>query len=103
MNSGGPGLGDIIGWVRDAGTIGVLVIVVWGAMQEWWITGRQYRRVLNERDWYRDQLFRVIGMTDRASRALDRVTKRVLDDSDENRSSRLEAEREVRRYEDESR
>lgn len=115
MQAGGPSVGDILGWVKDAGTIGVLVIILWGAGQEWWVTGIQYRRVLRERDDeldrarierddYKRELFNVLGLTDRAARTLDRATDRVFAEREphEQRISRLEAQRDVRKRPPES-
>lgn len=92
-------VGDIIGWVRDGGVIAVLIIVVWGALNEWWVTGKQYRRILIERDQYRNELFNVLGLTDRASRALDRATNQVISGGlldDDGLAGRTKAERDVR-------
>lgn len=36
--------------VSALGVTGLLVVIVWGAVKELWVTGRQYRRVLAERD-----------------------------------------------------
>lgn len=108
MQAGGPPLGDILGWIRDGGTIVVLAIILWGAGQEWWVTGVQYRRVLaerdddvaaarTERDEYKRELFQVLGLTERATRTLDRATDNLFSTRDTNeRLSRLEAQRDVR-------
>lgn len=99
----GPGsvtIGDIIGWVRDGGVIAVLIIAVYGAFSEWWVTGRQYRRMVRERDDYKRELFDVLGLTDRATRALDKATAQVLQGGllqSAGDLSRSDMEREVRR------
>jgi hypothetical protein len=96
--TGGVTLGDVISWIRDGGVIVCLVLVLYGALNEWWVTGRQYRRMLRERDLYREELFQVLGMTDRASQALDRATHQVIVGRREFevRRGRTEAERNVR-------
>jgi hypothetical protein len=93
-------LGQLIGWIRDGGVIACLIIVVYGAISEWWVTGRQYRRVIRERDELQRELFHVLGLTDRATRALDRATNQALSgswsDDDRSGNRRIEAERDVR-------
>lgn len=105
--SGGGGLGtltfaEVLGWIRDIGTIAVLSLIVWGALQEWWVTGVQFRRVLAERDAFREELFSALGLADRATNVSDRATT-VADRATSARRggphapNRLEAERDVRR------
>lgn len=102
MGAGSVTLGEIIGWIRDGGVIAVLIIVVWGALNEWWVTGKQYRRAIEERDDYKRELFDVLGLTDRATRALDKATAQVLQggllgDAGDITGIRSDMEREVRR------
>lgn len=93
MGSATPGAGEFVGIIRDAGVIGVLAIIVVGALREWWVSGDQYRRVLRERDELQRELFSLLGLTERATRVLDRATTEL---GHENRLSRLQAERNVR-------
>jgi hypothetical protein len=96
MGAGGatPSPFEFVGLIRDAGVIGILAVIVIGALREWWVSGVQYRRVLNERDELQMELLRVLGLTDRATRMLDRATTRLS--GHESRLSRLQAERDVR-------
>ena len=108
-------LGEVLGWIRDLGTIAVLTIIVWGAINEKpsWVPGpmhrqalvdkdeaherelgareerdriawkerdEQLRRVLEERDAFRDELFSMAGLANRATTAAvraNRVAERV--------------------------
>jgi hypothetical protein len=119
-------LAEVLGWVRDLGTIAVLTIIVWGAINERpaWVPGpmhrqqlqekddyctkalkdkddhharelrsyeerdhrdrgereAQFRRVLEERDAFRDELFSMAGLANRATTAAvraNRVAERV--------------------------
>lgn len=91
-------VGEFVGLIRDAGVIGLLVVIVVGALREWWVSGEQYRRVLAERDELQRELFHVLGLTDRATRVLERATRVA----GRERVGRLRAERDVRaRYEEE--
>lgn len=83
-------LAELIGWIRDGGAIVVLIFIVYGSMQEWWVTGRQYRRVLLERDELQQSLFRILGLTARAAASLDRTTTKMEEGALERRLTRLE-------------
>lgn len=90
---------ELVGLIRDAGVIGILAVIVIGALREWWVSGVQYRRVLQERDELQRELFHVLGLTDRATRMLDRATTRLS--GHESRLSRLQAGPDVRGREEE--
>jgi len=77
-------LGQVLGWIRDIGSIAILTIIVWGAIHEWWVSGMMYRRVLAERDEYKRELFRVLGLADRATQVLGRATGLHPDDAGDN-------------------
>lgn len=41
---------DVIDKAQKITTGVLLIIIVYGSYKEWWVTGRQYRRALAERD-----------------------------------------------------
>lgn len=40
----------LIDIIQSAGVIGLLVVVVYGAIKEWWVPGKTHKRCLDERD-----------------------------------------------------
>jgi hypothetical protein len=52
------GVGDVIDYTNKI-TVGVLlVVIVIGAYREWWVTGKQYHRVVAELDRLKEKLER---------------------------------------------
>lgn len=42
---------DILTWLADnIGTFVLLIVIVWGAIKEWWVPGVTHRRMVDERN-----------------------------------------------------
>lgn len=100
---------EVLGWIRDLGSLAILSLIVWGAVQDWWIPGTHHRKVLEERDEqirilrrerdeYRDITLDLLGMANRATAVADKVTTaRMSRRPPRDALGRIEAERDVRR------
>lgn len=65
-------IAEMLGIVKDAGVIGLLVIVVAGGARCWWVYGWVYRAACEERDWWRRA---AVEGTNIAERALSQAEK----------------------------
>lgn len=68
-------LSDILSTVRDAGVIGLLVIIIVGGHRKWWVWGYLYDQVLKERDEWKTLALRGTELADR----MVTITKRRQD------------------------
>jgi hypothetical protein len=53
-------------WVAQAGLIPALLIAIWGAIKEWWVPGKTYRRALDDADKWRALALRGSGIAEKA-------------------------------------
>lgn len=55
-------------WVRDAGTIGLLIVIILGGAKQWWVFGYQYLAMQADRDYYRTIAFRLLNVAERSTK-----------------------------------
>jgi hypothetical protein len=53
-------------WVAQAGLIPALLIAIWGAIKEWWVPGKTYRRALAEGEQWRLLALKGTGIAEKA-------------------------------------
>lgn len=53
-------------FLRDAGVIGVLVIIIVGGIKKLWVWGWQYREMERDRDFWRDTALRALNISEAA-------------------------------------
>lgn len=53
-------------FLRDAGVIGVLVIIIVGGIKKLWVWGWQYREMEKDRDFWRDTALRALNISEAA-------------------------------------
>lgn len=65
-------------WLADQSpALAILLIIVFGAFKQWWVSGIQYRQILKERDELRDILFRQFRLTTAALEAGEEIAEVV--------------------------
>lgn len=60
-------LGELTDAASKLTVIALLLIIVWGGTKEWWVYGREYRRVLRELEEWRDLALTATGIADKAA------------------------------------
>ena len=60
-------LHEIVQTISDAGLLGMLLIIVYGAAQEWWVWGWLYREMRADRDYWRDIALRAAQIAEKAA------------------------------------
>jgi len=58
-------LSQVISTIRDAGAIGILVLILVGGYKKWWVWGHLYEASQRERDEWRDIALRGTELADR--------------------------------------
>jgi hypothetical protein len=128
-------LGEALGWIRDLGSLAIMALIIWGAINEQpaWVPGSTHRkaleekdaqharelrsreerdkvawrerdeqmqRILAERDVFRDELFSMAGLANRATvvasranRVADRVTRAAAEDDSGAEANASESDR----------
>lgn len=61
-------LRDLIQTISDAGTLGLMAVIIYGAAKEWWVWGWLYKELRQERNYWRDIALRA---TDLAAKVAD--------------------------------
>lgn len=70
---------DFLDYALDGSIIGLMAIIVIGAVYEWWVPGRTHRRTIAEKD---REIERVVSERDRAlalNEAQNEATRRALE------------------------
>jgi hypothetical protein len=49
-------LAEIFNFIKDGGTLAVLIIILWSGHRGWWVFGKHYNEVVKELDEARDAL-----------------------------------------------
>lgn len=58
-------LSQVITTVRDAGAIGILVMILLGGYKKWWVWGYMYESAIKERNEWRNIALRGTELADR--------------------------------------
>lgn len=74
----GTGVADLIHWLPTAGATGVLAFLVVALMRGWFVTGKTFERVLDERN-------RLFELALTSARAADRAVTIAHEDREEAR------------------
>lgn len=72
-------IGELLSIIKDAGIVGLLMIILVGGAKSWWVFGWAYRLMTQDRDMWRTL---ALSGTDLAKRGL-RLAERNLGGSDE--------------------
>lgn len=67
---------DIYNYANKTTGIVLLVVIVYGAIKEWWVTGRQYKRIVTERDQLLDLLLKQQEITQKGLETAEKVIKK---------------------------
>lgn len=77
-------VGDIPTWLDTGGIVGILAVVVWGALRGWWVTKAQLDRELKIRDDTIERLLaernHFIEIALRATNSAEKSTEHLLHD-----------------------
>lgn len=66
---------ELYNYANKTTGIVLLVIIVYGAIKEWWVTGRQYKRIVVERDQLLDLLLKQQEITQKGLETAEKVIK----------------------------
>ena len=59
---------QLIDIISSGGVVGLLAVVVVGALKEWWVPGRVHRRAVAEKDFWRSHALRSTSLAEAAVR-----------------------------------
>jgi len=54
--------------ISSGGVVGVLTVIVVGALKEWWVPGKVHRRVVTEKDFWRSHALKSTNLAEAAIR-----------------------------------
>lgn len=66
---------DIINYADKITGIAVLIVIAYGAIKQWWVPGREYRRIVQERDRLLDLVLKSQEVGQRALETVEKVIK----------------------------
>lgn len=63
---------DVITWLWEQGAragavlVPLLVIILYGAIREWWVWGYVYRKEVKEKEYWREKALHALGLAERS-------------------------------------
>lgn len=67
-------LPEIVQVISNTGLVGLLIIIVWGGAKGWWVYGREYKEMKQDRDEWKEA---ALSGTTIAERAIDTASNVV--------------------------
>jgi hypothetical protein len=55
--------GDLVG---KLGVVGLLLLILYGGREQWWVFGWQYRQMREDRDFWQESALKGMDLADRA-------------------------------------
>lgn len=59
-------LTDLVAVVRDGGVLGLLIVIIFGGMRQWYVWGWQYRELLKDKNEWKELAMLGSGLADKA-------------------------------------
>lgn len=73
MNIMNISISEIVGVVRDAGVLGILIVIIYGGSKQWWVWGWQYLETLKELNMWKEMAISGLLMAQKSVETNEKV------------------------------